>query len=262
MISSEKSFLRLDRISHFFTSRGIANDVLDDIAIGIDRSEFFTLIGPSGCGKTTILDIVAGFVSPSVGTVYLENKQVTGPGNDRVVVFQDLYNSLFPWMTITENVEFGLRMAGVHSGERADRASAFLALVGLKAHAHKFPDELSGGMRQRVQLARALAIQPKVLLMDEPFGALDAYTRRALQVELLRVWQETETTILFITHDILEAVFLSDRIGIMSPGPRAQLIATLDVAIDRPRTLNDPAFAAMVSRIEDLQRDSQRVVHQ
>ncbi|MGH7783361.1 MAG: ABC transporter ATP-binding protein [Candidatus Binatia bacterium] len=233
-----------------------------DIAIGIDHSEFFTLIGPSGCGKTTILDIVAGFVTPAIGDVLVEDKPVTGPGNDRVVVFQDLYSSLFPWMSVAENVEFGLKMAGVALAERKERAEHFLVLVGLGAHANKFPDELSGGMRQRVQLARALAIQPKVLLMDEPFGALDAYTRKALQVELLRVWSETKTTILFITHDILEAVFLSDRIGIMSPGPRARLIATVDVNIDRPRTLNDPAFASMVTRIENLQRDSQQAIVQ
>lgn len=246
--------VRLEEISHRFPGRRVVHQVLEGINLQIRAGEFFCLIGPSGCGKTTVLDILAGFLHPARGSAYVDNRPIIGPGNDRVVVFQDVYNSLFPWMTVRDNVEFGLKMAGVGHLERRERSDAFLRLVSLVDHAAKYPDELSGGMKQRVQLARALAIQPNVLLMDEPFGALDAYTRQALQVELLRIWNETGTTVFFITHDILEAVLLSDRIGIMSAGPGATLMKVVEVPLPRPRTLADPSFGTFVGDVEGLQR--------
>jgi NitT/TauT family transport system ATP-binding protein len=229
-----------------------------DINLDIPEGEFFCLIGPSGCGKTTLLDILAGFVRPTRGKVFIGSTLVREPGNDRVVVFQDVYNSLFPWMTVGENIEFGLRMARLPTATKTERVQYYLGLVKLTAHSSKFPDELSGGMKQRVQLARALAIEPKVLLMDEPFGALDAYTRRSMQEELLRIWGQIRTTIVFITHDMFEAALLADRIGIMGAGPAARIISVERAELDRPRRLTDSRFSEFVSRLENVQRSDLR----
>jgi NitT/TauT family transport system ATP-binding protein len=226
--------------------------VFSDVSLRIANGEIVCLVGPSGCGKTTLLNIIAGFIRPSGGSVELDGQPVHGPGHDRVVVFQDVHNSLFPWMTVDENVEFGLKVLGLARDERWRRAGRFLDLVGLGDQGKKFPDELSGGMKQRVQLARALVLEPMVLLMDEPFGALDAQTRRTMQSELLRIWGETRTTMLFITHDILEAVLLGDRVGVMSRGPGATLTRVLSMELGRPRSLTDPKFAECVTEIEGL----------
>src|SRR5262245_37613266 len=214
-------------------------EVFGDVTFRLANGEILCLVGPSGCGKTTLLNIVAGFIRPSGGSVELDGQPVRGPGNDRVVVFQDVHNSLFPWMTVGENVEFGLTVLGLARDERRLRAGRFLDLVGLGDQGKKFPDELSGGMKQRVQLARALVLEPMVLLMDEPFGALDAQTRRTMQSELLRIWRETRTTMLFITHDILEAVLLGDHVGVMSRGPGATLTRVIPMELERPRSLTD-----------------------
>ena len=243
-------------VCHEFESRGAVQRILDDINVSICTGEIFCLIGPSGCGKTTLLDIFAGFVTPTTGEVSIGSTPVVRPGSDRVVVFQDVYNSLFPWMTVRENVEFGLEMAHVSRKDRAHRADECLELVGLTDHWFKFPDELSGGMKQRVQIARALAIEPKVLLMDEPFGALDAFTRRTMQEELLRIWTEIRTTILFVTHDMFEAVLLGDRIGVMSHGPASRINEIVSVALPRPRSIVAPEFIEVVRQVEQAQSGS------
>ena len=253
-LSAPRSYLKIAGVSHEFRSRGTVYKAVDDIDLDIAEGEFFCLIGPSGCGKTTLLDIFAGFIRPTRGSVLLGGEPVREPGNDRVVVFQDVYNSLFPWMTVAENVEFGLRMARLPAAERNARVGHYLTLVNLSEHSAKFPDELSGGMKQRVQLARALAIEPKVLLMDEPFGALDAFTRRSMQEELLRIWGEIRTTVVFITHDMFEAVLLADRIGVMGRGPSSRIISVESTGLERPRAFADPRFAAAVGRLEVVQK--------
>jgi NitT/TauT family transport system ATP-binding protein len=244
--------LHIQLASHGFATRTGWTEVLHDIDLRIRAGEFFCLVGQSGCGKTTLLNVIAGFLAPTDGAVYLDGQLLRGPSNDRVVVFQDVHNSLFPWMTVRENVEFGLRMLGRPPDERKRRADALLQLVGLTEHDDKFPDELSGGMKQRVQIARALAIGPKILLMDEPFASLDAQTRRTMQVEVLRIWERTKTSVLFITHDIIEAVTLADRIGVMSKGPAATIVHMLEPSLPRPRAFADGHFANLVSKIDGL----------
>ena len=244
--------LHIQLASHGFATRTGWTEVLHDIDLRIRPGEFFCLVGQSGCGKTTLLNVIAGFLAPTNGAVYLDGRVLRGPSNDRVVVFQDVHNSLFPWMTVRENVEFGLRMLGRAPDERKRRVDALLQLVGLTEHDDKFPDELSGGMKQRVQIARALAIGPKILLMDEPFASLDAQTRRTMQAELLRIWERTQTSVLFITHDIIEAVTLADRIGVMSKGPAATIVHLLEPNLPRPRAFADGHFATLVSKIEGL----------
>jgi len=244
--------LQIRRISHGFSSRGAWNGVLGAIDLDIASGEIVCLVGPSGCGKTTLLNIVAGFIAPTEGAVFLDGQMVLKPGNDRVVVFQDVHNSLFPWMTVRENVDFGLAMLALSREERQLRIERFLDLVGLTEHAGKFPDELSGGMKQRVQLARALATDPKVLLMDEPFAALDALTRRSMQREFLQILAATRTTVLFITHDIFESVLLGDRVGVMSRGPTARILRLFRIDLARPRSLVSPGFTDRMTEIEGL----------
>jgi NitT/TauT family transport system ATP-binding protein len=190
---------------------------LDDVSIDIATGEFLTLVGPSGSGKSTLLDLLAGLSSPTAGEVLVNGKPVTGPGLDRAVVFQQY--ALFPWRTAKTNVEFGLEAAGLRRRERSERAREFLALVGLSGFEDRYPHELSGGMKQRVAIARSLAYDPEILLMDEPFAALDAQTREQLQDELLRIWAKTGKTIVFITHGIEEAVYLGQRVAVLSPRP-------------------------------------------
>jgi len=200
--------------------QGVDYPAVERFSIDIGAGEFFCLLGPSGCGKTTILKMLAGFETPTAGRILMDGAAVTGASRDRGVVFQG-DDSLYGWLTAVENVEFGLRMRHVPRAERRERARAFLELVGLRGQEQKYPVELSGGMKQRIQIARALVNEPKMLLMDEPFAALDAQTRALMQGELARIWQATRTTVLFITHDIDEAVTLGTRIGVMRAGPRA-----------------------------------------
>jgi ABC-type nitrate/sulfonate/bicarbonate transport system ATPase subunit len=219
---------------------------LDHLTLAIAPEEFVSLVGPSGCGKTTVLNVIAGFIRPQTGEALLDGRQIDGPGADRGVVFQD--HALFPWLTAKSNVEFGLRIKGLSKPQREQISSDYLELVGIPEAGDRHPHELSGGMKQRVALARALANDPKVLLMDEPFGAVDAITRHVLQAELTRIWQETRKTVLFITHDIDEAVLLSDRVLVMSPRP-GQIIAEEKVELDRPRDKNSGDFAAYRRRL-------------
>jgi NitT/TauT family transport system ATP-binding protein len=208
--------------------------ILRDFDLEVAEGEFVCILGPSGCGKTTLLNLLAGFIQPTRGDALLDGAPIASASRDRGVIFQS-DDALFGWLTARENVGFGLKMRGVPGREWRAEADRYLALVGLAAHADKFPDELSGGMKQRVQIARALANDPKILLMDEPFGALDAQTRAMMQSEVVRIWAETRKTIVFITHDIGEAVILADRIVVMTAGPEARVKAVIDVEAPRPR---------------------------
>ncbi|WP_413816715.1 ABC transporter ATP-binding protein [Piscinibacter gummiphilus] len=224
-------------------------------SVHVRPGEFVSLIGPSGCGKSTLLNAVAGFIKPNGGQVLLDGQAITGPGSDRGVVFQQY--SLFPWMTVRKNVEFGLKMKGVSPTERESQARTLLGLAGLLSFENHYPDQLSGGMKQRVGIVRALATSPQVLLMDEPFGALDSQTRVVMQEILTNMWQRLRISVLFITHDIDEAVFLSDRIYVMTARP-GRIKAELPVPLPRPRTPEmtaTPEFAAMVRQIKGLIRE-------
>jgi NitT/TauT family transport system ATP-binding protein len=222
------------------------------IDVEIASGEFFSLLGASGCGKTTLLNILAGFEQATSGSITLNGRTISGPDSSRVMFFQDANEALFPWLTVEENVEFGLRVAGTKKAERRGPVDHFLALVGLAEHRSKFPAQLSGGMRQRVQIARALVLNPDIVLMDEPFAALDALTRRRMHLELLRIWDETRKTVIFVTHDIAEAITLSDRIAVMSVGPGSRLREIISVDIARPRGPGDPRFGEIYGRIEQL----------
>lgn len=191
--------------------------VLENINFQVDANEFVCIVGASGCGKSTLLNIIAGLMSPTSGQVLLDGEIVFGPGSDRGMIFQNY--SLFPWLTVADNIGFGLELRKISSAEKKDRINYFLEVVGLSKFAQAYPKELSGGMKQRVAIARSLANQPEVLLMDEPFGALDAQTKEQMQQFLLQLWQQTHTTILMITHDVEEAIFLSQRIYVMTANP-------------------------------------------
>ena len=209
-------------------------------------------MGPSGCGKSTLLNILAGFEPPSSGTVTSNGIGVTGAGRDRVMFFQDAGAALFPWLNVEENVRFGLRVLQVPRQERPFIIDKYLKMVDLDHHRDKFPSQLSGGMRQRLQIARALAVEPEILLMDEPFGALDALTRRNMHSVLLAISQRTGKTVVFVTHDIAEAILLADRIGVMSAGPRASITQVFAIDMRRPRDLTDPKVAQLFRDIEAL----------
>jgi NitT/TauT family transport system ATP-binding protein len=237
----------------FLLRRGAAPiRVLGGIDLDIGKGEFFCLLGASGCGKTTLLNILAGFETPTAGELRLDDVRIARAGRDRVVFFQNADAALFPWLTAEENVAFGLRIQGMHGGRRAPIVERYLRLVGLWDDRAKYPRQLSGGMKQRIQIARGLAIEPAILLMDEPFAALDAITRRLMHAELLRLWAATGTTIVFVTHDVSEAIVLADRIGVMTRGPAATLKAVLPVEVPRPRDPADPRFAGMYGRVEAL----------
>jgi NitT/TauT family transport system ATP-binding protein len=229
--------------------------VLKNFSLRVRRGEFHVLLGASGCGKTTALKLVAGFERAPRGEVRVDGHLVVGPGRDRVMIFQG-DDALFPWLTAGENVEFGLRVAGTARPARRERAREWLRLVGLTGHEEKFPAQLSGGMKQRVQLARALVTQPTTLLMDEPFGALDAQTRGALQSELARIWEQTQCTIMFITHDVAEAILLADRVSVMTPGPAATIRDTIDIDLPRPRDVTAAAFPTVFARLRRLLADN------
>jgi NitT/TauT family transport system ATP-binding protein len=227
-----------------------AVQAIQELDFSIVEGEIFSLLGPSGCGKSTILEIVAGFVAPSRGAVIVDGKPVTKPGPDRTMVFQQ--PNLFPWLTVLDNVMFGPRVQGQRAKAAAlKRARHLLDICGLGGFENKFPYQLSGGMRQRVAIVRALINQPRVLLMDEPFGALDAQTRLTMQEFLLAIWEELHPTIMFVTHDIDEALFIGSRVGVMSRRP-GRMSLELEVPIPRPRNadmLTMPVFVDLKSRL-------------
>jgi NitT/TauT family transport system ATP-binding protein len=225
--------IQCENITHFFNRKGAEPlKVIDGVNLNIEGGTFVSLLGPSGCGKTTLLRMMHGLVRPSAGRITVSGRVVDKPSPDRAMVFQD--HNLLPWKTVRENVLFACRLAGVASEARDQRAVEALAKVGLADFLHHFPSQLSGGMKQRVGLARALAVAPKVLLMDEPFGALDAQTREVMQVELLRVWEADRKTVVFVTHSIDEAILLSDVVVVMSHRP-GKVKEIMPIDLPRPR---------------------------
>ncbi|BCB84834.1 ABC transporter ATP-binding protein [Phytohabitans suffuscus] len=244
--------LRLDRLTIEYPARdrAPAYRAVEGVSLTAAPGEFVSVVGPSGCGKTSLLHAVAGLVPAAAGTVSLGGRPIRGPGPERAVVFQ--HASLLPWRTVLGNVAYGLELRRVPRREARARAREMVELVGLGEAATRYPHELSGGMQQRVNLARALAPDPAVLLMDEPFAALDAQTRDAMQAELLRIWAASRTSVLFVTHHIEEAVFLSDRVVVLSPGPGATVRGRVPVPFERPRETalrRTPEFVALADHV-------------
>lgn len=238
--------LRLEGVGKSYGAGGFATVALQGVDLAIRRGEFMTVIGPSGCGKSTLLQIAAGLVKPTAGKVVLDGKPVNGPPPEMVYLFQQYTKSLFPWRNVRDNVAFALERKRMSRTERHERAAAYLAMVGLDEFARHYPWQLSGGMQQRVAIARALAATPRVLLMDEPFSAVDALTRLDLQALVLDIWQKSEDlTILFVTHDVEEAVYLSDRIAVLTRRP-SSISRVVEPGLPRPRhaveTREDPVF--------------------
>ncbi len=241
-----KQFVSVEGLSKVYPSKQQDTVVFEDVNIGIDKGEFVCIIGHSGCGKSTILNVLAGLDEPTLGAVTMDGKEVAGPSLDRGVVFQNY--SLLPWLNTLDNVNFGVkaRFPQWTSKEVDEHSSKFLSMVGLSEALDKKPSELSGGMRQRVSIARAFATSPKLLLLDEPFGALDALTRGVIQDELIKIWSETQQTVFMITHDVDEAILLADRILLMSNGPNARVAESVTIDISRPRNraniIEDPNY--------------------
>ncbi|HEY3301963.1 MAG TPA: ABC transporter ATP-binding protein [Candidatus Binatia bacterium] len=268
------AFLQIEAVSKYFPgSNGHGNVcVFRDVNFRIERGEFVTMVGHSGCGKTTLLNIIAGFESANDGGIILDGKEVTTPGLDRMVVFQNF--SLMPWMTVFENIRIAVRAAYPDwPRERvAKYVQQYIDMVGLTGSEQKRPAALSGGMRQRVGLARAFAVQPKVLLLDEPFAQIDALTRGAIQEELVRMWTATKNTVFMVTHDVDEAILLSDRIALMTNGPEARLAEIIEVPIPRPRTretlIEEPEYGRirrhvldfLIERSKKIQEESKSAV--
>jgi NitT/TauT family transport system ATP-binding protein len=254
MIADPNPKLTVHGLTKIFTGL----EVLRDISVDIRKGEFISIVGPSGCGKTTFLRIISGLESASGGEVRLDDRIIDGPGGDRGFVFQQ--DNLLPWRTVLGNVMVGPQIGGYANKETAAKARKLLGLVGLAGFETYYPRQLSGGMRQRVNLARALAVDPELLLMDEPFSALDAQTREIMQTELLRIWEQGRKTVLFVTHQIDEAVLLSDRVFVFGRRP-GHIQEIIDIPLERPRTLamkRAPAFVALIDRIWRLIEDDVR----
>ena len=229
-------------IDYVNEDRGVRHRAIESLTLEVYQNEFLCVVGPSGCGKSTLIAAIAGFLRPARGALLMDGRRITGPGADRGVVFQEY--ALLPWKTVIDNVALGLKLRGVAKAERHEIARRFLRLTNLSEAAGKYPHELSGGMKQRAAVARTLANQPQVMLMDEPFAAIDAQTRMTLQEELVRIWERSQITVLFVTHSVEEAVFLADRVAVLTAGP-GRLKAVIDVEIPRSRrswaTLNGDA---------------------
>lgn len=226
--------------------------ILSGIELDVKRGSFLCILGPSGSGKTTFIDLIAGFEAPTEGTIRFDEQEVKGPGPDRVVIFQDISNALFPWLTVLENVTFGLQNKALSKDERLKMGREALELVGLHGDLDKYPSELSGGMKQRAQIARGLVMDPHVLIMDEPFAALDAITRGRLQLELKEIWRRTHKTIIFITHDIDEALILATDVAVLSKGPGAHILETFEPGLEDSSDTSNPEYIAAHQRIEQL----------
>jgi NitT/TauT family transport system ATP-binding protein len=254
-LMTEQAQIVVDRVNHLYlptTGRPVL--ALEDISLQVRNREFLALLGPSGCGKSTLLYLIGGFLPVETGSITVEGVPVKSPGPDRGIVFQHF--ALFPWKTVRANVRYGLERAGLPREERETRAQQFIDMVGLTGFEDSYPSQLSGGMKQRAAIARTLAIDPKILLMDEPFGALDAQTRHLMQAELLNIWQRSRKTVIFVTHDVQEAVYLADRIAVMSARPgRIKTIVELNLDKKDPDLLKTKAFADQVNDIWNLVRE-------
>jgi len=251
--------LKIEGVSKTFSGGAGSIEALQPVDLDVAAGEFVCLLGPSGCGKSTLLSIIAGLETASSGSVWADGQKVHGPGTDRVLLFQEA--ALFPWLDVQHNVEFGLRQAGVPARERTAVARRFIELVRLKGFERSYVHQLSGGMRQRVALARALAIDPAILLMDEPFGALDALTRDRLHVELETMWASTRKTVVFVTHNVREAVALGDRVLVFSPRP-GRLVREFRIELPRPRSLEDHALVDQAKEVMSVLRDAMGVYEQ
>jgi NitT/TauT family transport system ATP-binding protein len=248
-------FISLKNVTKSFVGqKGRTATAVANFSLEMERGDFLCLLGPSGCGKTTVLGMLAGFEQPTTGEILLDAKPVKGPSRDRGVVFQG-EDSLYPWLTAQDNIAFGPRMSGLPPRQWRARSLEFLNMVGLSGQGDKYPSELSGGMKQRIQIARALANEPKMLLMDEPFGALDAQTRSIMQQELRRIWRATNASILFITHDVDEAIILGSKIGVMTAGPGGTLKGIVPVDLPGDRDRKDPAYTEIYSKVHDMIRE-------
>ncbi|MGE4110266.1 MAG: ABC transporter ATP-binding protein [Burkholderiales bacterium] len=255
MSELSRGAINISDLGVVFSAGGNVVEAVSSVTMDVKPGEFVSLIGPSGCGKSTLLNIVAGFVRPTSGNALVDGAAIRGPGSDRGVVFQQY--SLFPWLSVRKNVEFGLKMKGVPAAQRVPQARTLLGLAGLLAFENHYPDQLSGGMKQRVGIVRALATSPQVLLMDEPFGALDAQTRVVMQEILTNMWQQFRISVLFVTHDIEESIFLSDKIYVMTARP-GRIKAEIRVPLPRPRTPEmtyTPAFVGLVQQLKALIRE-------
>ncbi|MDB5656520.1 MAG: transporter ATP-binding protein [Tardiphaga sp.] len=257
-VAPASAMIHIDHVSQRFQTSGRQNHLaLSDINLTIDEGAFVSILGPSGCGKSTLLYIVGGFVKPSEGVARVKGRAITGPGPDRGPVFQEF--ALFPWKNVLGNVMYGLRQQGVKKPEAEAQSRKLLEMVGLKGYENFYPKELSGGMKQRVAIARTLAYNPAVLLMDEPFGALDAHTRTRLQNDLLTIWERDRKTVLFVTHSVEEAVFLSDQVVVMTRSP-GSIKVVVDIDLPRPRKraelLLDVRYQKYVVDIEKLIDDT------
>jgi NitT/TauT family transport system ATP-binding protein len=251
--------IQIQRVGKAFGADGRAAPALVDVELQVAERELLCILGPSGCGKSTLLNIVAGFIPPTSGSVLVDGQAVRGPGAERGVVFQEYV--LFPWLTVAGNVEFGLILKGVAAAERRRIVARYLDLVGLEPHADKFPVQLSGGMKQRVAIARALANNPAIILMDEPFGALDAQTREVLQDELSRIQRVEHKTILFVTHSIREAVYLADRVVVMTSAP-GRIKQVFPITLPEVRDRFAPEFTRYESEITRVVKEEVAKVHE
>ncbi|WP_045174647.1 ABC transporter ATP-binding protein [Anaerocellum danielii] len=238
--------LVIENVSKRFQSKNKEINVLEKINLEVQNGEFICILGPSGCGKSTLLNIIAGLEKPTEGKVFLNGREVLSPGPDRVVMFQE--SALFPWLKVIDNVEFGMKIRGVPKKERHERALKYLKMVHLTKFKDVYVHQLSGGMKQRVALARALTLDSEVLLMDEPFAALDSQTKNILLLELQRIWWETKKTIIFVTHNIEEAVLLADKVVVMSSNP-GKIKKVFEIRLARPRLLDNPGIVYMISAI-------------
>jgi NitT/TauT family transport system ATP-binding protein len=252
--ASGGSRILVDGVSHVYrppTGKPVL--ALEDVCLEVRPREFLALLGPSGCGKSTLLYLIGGFLPTEKGKILLDGQPISGPGPDRGIVFQHF--ALFPWKTVRANVLYGLERTKLQREERERRARYFIDLVGLTEFADSYPSQLSGGMKQRTAIARTLAIDPKILLMDEPFGSLDAQTRHIMQAELLNIWQRTPKTVIFVTHDVQEAVYLADRVAVMTARP-GRIKAIVDTSFDKndSNVFKTPAFIDKVDEIWDLVR--------
>ncbi|MHB0974618.1 MAG: ABC transporter ATP-binding protein [Thiobacillus sp.] len=250
--ANETGHILVDHLRVRFGRKTAAVEAVSDVSMEVKPGEFVSIIGPSGCGKSTLLNVVAGFVAPSEGSVTMDGKPTDKPCADRGMVFQQY--SLFPWLTVRKNVEFGLKQQGMDPNHRERASRTLLGLAGLLAFENHYPDQLSGGMKQRVGIVRALATSPQVLLMDEPFGALDAQTRVVMQQILTNMWQRFRISVLFITHDIDESIFLSDRVYVMTARP-GRIKAEIPIPLPRPRTPDmalSPAYLQIKQQLRDL----------
>ena len=247
------AIIEIESVSQVFQTSARKDHVaLSDISLAIEEGAFVSILGPSGCGKSTLLYVVGGFVSPTSGSAKIRGRIITGPGPDRGPVFQEF--ALFPWKTVLGNVMYGPRQQGVRTTEAEAQSRALIEMVGLKGYENFYPKELSGGMKQRVALARTLAYHPEVLLMDEPFGALDAHTRTRLQNDLLNIWESDRKTVLFVTHSVDEAVFLSDKVVMMSKSP-GRIREVIDIDLPRPRRRSELLLDARYQKyVVDIER--------